>query len=143
MQRRGRKPLETRHVQRLAGSDFAKQRLEVILDTMRGAITVPEACERLGVGEARFHDLRRQWLQESLELLEPRRTGRPPKQREVYSPREAELASENARLQQQLQLSEARREVSEVLAVTGDPPAKKKRTSRRVERARGGKRPPR
>jgi hypothetical protein len=41
--------------------------------------TVPEACAALQIGESRFHALRNEWLQESLELLEPRRAGRPPK----------------------------------------------------------------
>jgi transposase InsO family protein len=40
---------------------------------------VPEACRRLGIGESRFHDLRGAWLQEALELLEPRPLGRPPR----------------------------------------------------------------
>ena len=79
MARTGRKPLAAGHVDHLQGSDHARLRLKLILECMLGKITVPAACEQLGIGEARFHAMRSQWLQESLELLEPRRTGRPPK----------------------------------------------------------------
>ena len=78
MTRMGRKPLATGHVDRLQGSEPAKQRLTVLLETLRGELPVPEACARLGIGESRFHALRGAWLQEALELLEPRPLGRPP-----------------------------------------------------------------
>lgn len=96
MERRGRKPLATRHVERLTGSDYAKRRMETLLDSLRGVITIAKACQRLGIQETRFHKLRRQWLQESLSLLEPRRPGRRPRQPEG-TPREAELAAENGK----------------------------------------------
>lgn len=140
MERRGRKPLATRHVERLTGSDYAKRRMETLLDSLRGVITIAKACQRLGIQETRFHKLRRQWLQESLSLLEPRRPGRRPRQPEG-TPREAELAAENERLRQQLQLAEARREVAEVLAVTGAPPAEKKMRIRRASGARRATQP--
>ena len=115
MKRRGRKPLATRHVDRLDGSELAKLRLETILDTMRGEITVPTACQRLGIGEARFHALRQQWLQEALELLEPRRVGRPPKE-VTTSPRERELDGENVRLAGELQMAQTKQAVAEIMA---------------------------
>jgi hypothetical protein len=77
--RTGRKPTGPQIVQRLEGSPSAKQRLEVILETISGQLTVPEACARLGICESRFHDLRSQTLQATLNTLEPRRPGRPPK----------------------------------------------------------------
>jgi hypothetical protein len=77
--RTGRKPTGPQIVERLEGSPSAKQRLEVILETIAGQLTVPEACARLGIGESRFHDLRNQTLQVTLNTLEPRRLGRPPK----------------------------------------------------------------
>jgi hypothetical protein len=55
MGRKGRKPEGTGHVERLSGSEVAKQRLTTILETLAGKITVPEACARLGIREARFH----------------------------------------------------------------------------------------
>jgi hypothetical protein len=78
--RTGRKPTGPQIVERLEGSPSAKQRLEVILETIAGQLTIPEACARLRIGESRFHDLRKQTLQATLNTLEPRRPGRPPKQ---------------------------------------------------------------
>ena len=117
MGRKGRKPQGTQHVERLSGSESAKQRLTTILETLRGELTVPEACARLGIHESRFHALRNAWLQEALDLLEPRRLGRPPQTVDV-----AELLSrlqtsetENATLRQQLLAAEVRRELAEAL----------------------------
>ena len=65
----GRKPLATGHVDRLDGSERAKQRMTIILETLRGQMTIPGVCQALGVCESRFHALRQDWLQASLELL--------------------------------------------------------------------------
>jgi hypothetical protein len=86
--RTGRKPTGPQIVERLEGSLSAKQRLEAILETIAGQLTVPEACARLGIGESRFHDLRNQTLQATLSTLEPRRLGRPPKR---TSPEQGEI----------------------------------------------------
>lgn len=77
--RTGRKPDGPQIVERLEGSPSAKQRLEVILETIAGQLTIPEACARLSICESRFHNLRNQTLQATLNTLEPRRPGRPPK----------------------------------------------------------------
>jgi hypothetical protein len=117
MGRKGRKPQGTRHVERLSGSELAKQRLTIILQTLRGELTVPEACARLGICEARFHALRSAWLQEALESLEPRRLGRPPQAVELGEllSRLQTLETENATLRQQLTAAEVRRELAEAL----------------------------
>jgi hypothetical protein len=117
MGRKGRKPEGTGHVERLSGSEAAKQRLTMILQTLAGKLTVPEACARLGICEARFHALRNAWLQESLESLEPRRLNRPPQAVEAAEllPRLPALATENATLRQQLTAAEVRRELAEIL----------------------------
>jgi hypothetical protein len=117
MGRKGRKPEGTGHVQRLSGSEAAKQRLTTILQTLAGKLTVPEACARLGICAARFHTLRNAWLQESLEALEPRRLGRPPHTVEAGEllPRLQTLETENATLRQQLTAAEVRRELAEIL----------------------------
>ena len=140
MQRRGRKPLATAHVNRLDGSELAKLRLETILDTMRGTVTIPTACQRLGVCESRFHALRQRWLQESLELLEPRPAGRPVKEPDV-SDREMELAADKASLEKQLQLTQAKQEVAEIMAATETArSSKKKMRAVRAKGPRGGER---
>ena len=44
----GRKPAGPQIVERLEGSPVAKQRLEVILETIAGRWTIPEACHSMG-----------------------------------------------------------------------------------------------
>lgn len=115
MARRGRKPLATRHVDGLCGSERAKLRLQTILKTLQGQMTVPEACQVLGICESRFHALRNEWLQEAVELLEPRPLGRPP---QVVSPEQEEVAqlqAENRDLKQQRHVAEVREELARVM----------------------------
>lgn len=75
---RGRPPQGAGIVQRLEGSLAAKNRLQAILRTLSGEMSVPQACEELGIGESRFHELRNEILQGMLENLEGRPRGRPP-----------------------------------------------------------------
>lgn len=93
--RTGRKPTGPQIVERLEGSPSAKQRLKAILETIAGQLTVPEACARLGIGQSRFHDLRNQTLQVTLNTLEPRRLGRPPTR---TSPEQGEIDALKAEL---------------------------------------------
>ena len=93
--RTGRKPNGPQIVERLEGSPSAKQRLEVILETITGQLTIPEACARLGICQSRFHDLRSQTLQATLNTLEPRRPGRPAKH---TSPEQGEIEALKAEL---------------------------------------------
>lgn len=145
MMRTGRKPLAAGHVDHLQGSDHARLRLRLILECMLGNMTVPVACEQLGIGEARFHALRNQWLQEALELLEPRRTGRPPKRpaADALLERVAQLESENRDLQRQLRFSEVREQVVTMTGLTSPSPSPTglKKTERRRRRQRAQQRP--
>jgi hypothetical protein len=105
--RTGRKPAGPQIVERLEGSQSAKQRLEVILETVSGRLTIPEACRRLGICESRFHVLREETLQATLENLEPRRLGRPPK---LSTPEQSQIDS----LQQELDRARAELELTKV-----------------------------
>ena len=91
----GRKPTGPQIAERLEGSPVAKQRLEVILETIAGRLTIPEACQRLEIGESRFHELRKGTLQATLESLEPRPLGRPAK---PTSPEQVEIETLKAEL---------------------------------------------
>ena len=73
----GRKPLGPALVEHLDGSTSAKERLELILATIAGKVTVVAAAEQLGISEAMFYKLRSRVLQVSLEDLEPKPIGRP------------------------------------------------------------------
>ncbi len=50
-------------VERLEGSERAKLRLQVMLETLAGTRSIPEACEILGISDSMFHRLRAEVLQ--------------------------------------------------------------------------------
>jgi len=75
---RGRPPLGSQLVERLEGTPQAKDRLRAVLQTLSGEASIPQACQELGIGESRFHEMRSELLQSMLENLEGRPRGRPP-----------------------------------------------------------------
>lgn len=90
MTRMGRKPQGSELVERLSGSDHAKARLKVFLETLSGELTVDEACRRLDICPSRFFEQRMAWLHESIDLLEPRAAGRPRQAEPTLSAEEAQ-----------------------------------------------------
>lgn len=108
-----RPPSGPRLVHTLEGEDEAKLRLEVILGTISGELTIREACQQLGVGEARFHQLRRRALQAALVDLEPHQTGRP---RRAEPAPEAERVEALERRVQELETEQIALELREELA---------------------------
>jgi hypothetical protein len=148
--RTGRKPVGPQIAERLEGSPAAKQRLEVILETIAGQLTVPEACQQLGIGKSRFHALRNRTLQVTLEALEPRPLGRPAKPT-VPEPTEVNtLQAEVRRLRGELELAQVQLTLAHIhpaligIQPTADDPAGKKnarsacqqRQQRRAQRKR-------
>ena len=103
----GRKPMGPQLVHHLDGSERAKERLEVILETVAGKLTIREACDRLGIEEAMFFRVRMQALQAGLSRLEPLPAGRP-------SPSESPERERIAALEQELQEKESERKATEV-----------------------------
>jgi hypothetical protein len=126
-------------VDTLSGSETAKERLKVILETLAGTCRVQEACVRLGISEPRFHQLRTQILQAALTGSELRAPGRKP---HILSPAQEQVRLLEQKLEQQdaeLRLARVREEVALTLprvsaaVVSADPdvdPAKKKRDRR-------------
>jgi hypothetical protein len=109
------------YVTRLDGSDLAKQRAQVVLETLAGLCRVGEACERLDVSEPRFEQLR----------VEPRPAGRPGKEE---TPEAADLRRARARiaeLEAALRGAEARVAVARILpraeAAAGKKPGPRRR----------------
>lgn len=107
-----RPPEKTGHVDPLQGADADKQRLRIILQTVAGERSVKEACEKLGVSEARFHVLRRQALQAALDGLAPGAPGRPRRMDEPDSDRVRELEQEVSELKVDLQAALVRTEIA-------------------------------
>lgn len=107
-----RPPDGLKHVDRLAGPDRSKRRLRVILQTLTGERTVDEACEELGVSEARFHVLRRRALEGALAGLTPGRPGRPSKPPPTPPSRVEQLEQELDEVRTQLWAAEIREEIA-------------------------------
>jgi hypothetical protein len=128
---RGRKPTGPAAVERLPGSARARQRLQVVLESLAGTCRVQEACARLGLSEQRFDQLRSQVLQAGLDSLEPRPAGRRPRP----TPAAAEVAALQARvaeLEIELRAARVREEIALALpAVERTPPEPAKKAPRR------------
>jgi hypothetical protein len=108
---RGRPSLGPALADKIEGSDQAKVRLKVILQTIAGETSVADACKQLGLSEARFHELRQEWLQASCAALEPKPLGRP---KETTIEAEVEmlrLHRENEDLKKHLQAAQIREEI--------------------------------
>jgi hypothetical protein len=137
MTRRGRKPLGAQLVDRLEGSEHAKIRLKVILGTLGGWQTIPEACDELGIQESMFHRVRSEVLQTALGRLEPRPMGRPPHAPSPEDQRVAELQEENLSLRAELRSAEICRELAEKLPGVSKPATRPgKKTTRSALRLR-------
>lgn len=131
----GRPPKKDLHVQHLDGGEEQKQRLQVILKTLSGELSVVEACQQLGISEARFHVLRKQTLQAALDALEPGAPGRPPES-PPPDPRVTQLEEENKELKIELQAARVRTEIAvampHLLKDTLEADVKKKKRLRRL-----------
>jgi hypothetical protein len=148
----GRKPLGPALVEHLDGSADAKERLELILATIAGQVSVVDAAERLGISEAMFYKLRTRVLQLSLADLEPKPIGRPAQRPSEEAAQSAELAQRVTELERELSAQTVRLELAQtmphVLQSAADAPKKTTRQERRREkiqqrRARRKRKPPR
>jgi hypothetical protein len=119
--RPGRKPLGPELVEHLLGSDHAKGRLKIMLETLRGEKSVPEACAELSLGESRFHELRVDTLQAALDRLEPRPAGRPSATVSPEQARLRELEREVRALELQRDALVVRLELAQALPAAGRP----------------------
>lgn len=130
----GRKPLGPGLVEHLAGSASAKERLELILATIAGQVTVVSAAAQLGLSEAMFYKLRNRVLQLSLADLEPKPLGRPAQLPSAAAQQQVTLAARVTELEQELQAQSIRLEVAQILprVIHSAGPAVKK-TPRQIQ----------
>jgi transposase len=122
---RGRTPWGPEYVNRLAGSDVAKERLKVVLETLAGTTRVREACERLGICEQRFHQLRQHVMEAGLAAMEPRSAGRPARAASPEDQRIRDLEEQLHDKDAELRAAKVREEVAVILprAIHGTPAA--------------------
>lgn len=116
---RGRTPAGPEYVDRLSGSELAKERLKVVLETIAGNCRVSDACRRLNICEQRFHQLRQQVLEAALSELEPRTPGRRP---QTLTPADEEirrLREELAAKDSELRTARVREEIALILPHVG------------------------
>lgn len=137
MAKRGRPVKGAELVEDLSGSQAAKQRLQLILQTLAGAMTIEEACSALGIRRSGFHKLRQQFLAQAAGLLEPKPRGR-------QRPRPTDAQVELARLKQeiiQLKLDLKAQQIREEIALVmphlhkNKRKTERKKTLRRITRA--------
>ncbi len=128
---KGRPSLGPALADKVEGSQQAKERLKLILQTIAGELSVADACKQLGLSEARFHELRQQWMQDACAALEPKPLGRP---KETTIEEEVELLRlhrENQKLQLHLRAAQIREEIAiampHVLQPRKDQPGSQKK----------------
>ena len=139
---RGRRPVGPEYAQQLAGSETAKLRAKVILETMAGTCRLKEACERLGISEQRFHQLREEMMTAAVKALEPGHAGRPA---HTPTPAEEQVVALEQQLQDkevELRAAKAREEIALIMPeVRHESPNQEKKTPPRppTRRRRGRK----
>lgn len=122
---RGRHPVGPELVDRLAGSDEARRRAKVVLQTMTGQLRVREACALLGICEQRFEMIRREAVQGAVASLEPRPVGRPPRVAADESDDVARLRERVAELEAELTAARVRAELAAALPRVSSEPGKR------------------
>lgn len=131
---RGRPPLGPKLVDRLEGSEHAKERLKILLETLNGEKTIEQACEELTIGEAMFHKLRSRFLQEAVELLEPRPVGRPRQEVDEAEKARAEYEQRLSELEIDLQAARVREEIALAMPHLLLPKDNEKRLKKKARR---------
>jgi len=129
MTKLGRRPQGAALVATIPGSEHTKQRLQLFLQTLSGQCSVGAACAELDIGESRFFAQRAEWLEKSLDFLEPGAPGRPAKPELPPEQGEVDALREQVRqLEARLAAAEVRSELACLLPrLAGDAfPRKKK-----------------
>jgi hypothetical protein len=113
--RRGRPNKGADLVTDVEGSEQARQRLKIILQTLAGAMTIEQGCDALGVRRSGFHKLRRQFLARATDLLEPRPRGRQRRQASEVDRQIAQLKHQIVQLKLDLKAQQIREEIALVM----------------------------
>jgi hypothetical protein len=92
-------------------SEQARSRLKVIFQTLAGEVTVEHACQALGIRRSAFNKLRSGFIENAVELLEPKTPGR---KKKILTPEQVEnqrLREEIERLKFELEAQRLREEI--------------------------------
>jgi len=116
----GRPPKGPKLVRSLEGSNHARKRLETVLETIAGGMSVSDACERLGVSQTAFYKMRAKALGAALASLEPKALGRPPRRVDEKDRRIGELGSEIERLRKAVATSQVKEELALAMPFLAD-----------------------
>jgi hypothetical protein len=109
---RGRHAIGPEIAERAEGSDLARRRVRVVLETIAGSKRVLEACAELGISEQRFETVRQEFIQAGVAASELKPAGRPRKALAEADERIAELEERIAELEAQLQAATIRSEMA-------------------------------
>ena len=132
----GRPPKGPRLVDGIDGSGEAKKRLRVILETVAGERTVEQACEKLGLSPAAFYKLRDRVLRDAVASLEPRKVGRPRKQKSAEQAKNEALQAELFEVKRDLQAARIREEIAVVMPHLLQDKSGKRRAEKKGRRPR-------
>jgi len=116
---RGRRPTGPELVDRLAGSEQARERVKVVLQTMTGELRVQEACAQLQISEQRFDELRLEAIQAAVSSLEPKPAGRPPRMTTIDAAEAERLQTRVAELEAELAVATVRADLAAALPRVG------------------------
>jgi len=134
---RGRHPTGPEYVRQRGGSAQAKERFITIMDTFYERCRVLEACQRLGISEARFYQLRDEAVDGAVQNLEARPAGRPRRIDSESAARIRALEEEVQALKIELRAAQTRAEIALALPhLTVAEMDKKKRNVRNKPRSR-------
>ena len=111
----GRPPLRANIVNHLDADPASKERLRVLLQNIAGELSVADACNKLHISEARFHELRATMLRAAVKSLEPKPAGRPVQTHHPDSERILELEEQNLDLRVHLAAAQLREEIALVM----------------------------
>ena len=127
----GRKPVGPALAERVSGSEQAKARLEVLLETISGAKSMEGACQVLGIHKTQLFKLRTRMLEAAAAALEPGPVGRPLQTADPQAARIAELEAQIKQLEVELHAARLRVELAQALRPAGDTSPKRKKKVRR------------
>ena len=112
---RGRHAMGPEIAERAEGSDLARRRMRLVLETIAGTKRVLAACAELGICEQRFEAIRQEIVQAGVAASELKPAGRPRKSSSLCDETIARLQDRIAELEAELQAATLKAELAATL----------------------------